>query len=748
MTRVDDAVRKRFRAGEPLDLRGTRGGALPELRADTLAELLTEDRAARRAVPAAWLAGVRIVGELRLAGAMVSTPLWLTACEFDEAPDLEMAHLEGLSLLDCRLPGLNGANLRVAANLRLTGLVSDGTVRLNDAQVGGTLRLDRATLRVPGGYALFGERLEVRGALYARQMRTEGEIRIPGARVIGNVNLGGSRLVNSGGDTLDANGIDVSGTFLADRFGRRASVVSSDPEDRFVSEGRMLLAGARISGDLVLSGAQIRRELPVLGPERPPGDDGSVADGGAEDRADTVEQSMRLVPRGIIDAAACLVADRIRVEGNLELDDGFHSSGTVRLPNAAVGGYVRLSGAELGYAEGVPEGAPASTAVALLGDGMEIGGDLECRNDGVGALRVTGQLRLAGARVRGSASLSRIELNAPGGDALFADALTVGSMLFLRKARFTGTVRLQGARIGSSLDCSGAQLVRPRLRPDGSAKPSLDLRAATIGKDLFCNDGFRAEGGVRLRSAEVLKSVVISDVSVGADGRPEQFAFNGYGLVTPELTLRPSSAPPGRVRLSKAVVGSFTDNEELWQAAGGLELEGFEFQSLGTEIDVATRLGWLTRALPVYAPGPYEQLAAAYRGDGEEEKAERVQMVRQRRRYASLGVAGRVWGELQRWTVGFGYRPWLAVCWLSLFWVLGGVWFTGHPLTPIDSGQNPVWNPWLYAADTLIPIINLGADGYWRAQGASQWISSSLVVVGWILASTAASGAARVLKRS
>ena len=66
----------------------------------------------------------------------------------------------------------------------------------------------------------------------------------------------------------------------------------------------------------------------------------------------------------------------------------------------------------------------------------------------------------------------------------------------------------------------------------------------------------------------------------------------------------------------------------------------------------------------------------------------------------------------------------------------------------IDSGQNPVFNPWLFAADTLLPIVNLGQDGYWRLEGASQWIGSGLVAAGWILATTAAAGAARVLKRA
>jgi hypothetical protein len=761
---VDDAVRRALRAGVPLDLRpadrARSNGAeptgeqrLPELRAETLAQLLTENRAARPAVPVARLAGLRVVGALCLDGALISAPVWFTDCVFDEEPQLRMARLEGLALVGCRVPGLCAPNLRVAADLTLTGLRSTGTVELSDGHIGGTLHLNRADLRVPGGFALLGERLEVSGAVYARQIRTDGEVRIPGARVVGNLNLGGSRLSNATGDALDATGIQVSGSLLADRFGRHGRQVSTDPVDRFVSDGRMLLAGARIGGDLVLSGAQIRREMPYLGPEPPPEHGGDRAENRRQDSEYSErlkEPGSRLVPRGIVDAAACLVADRIRVEGNLELDDGMCARGTVRLRNATVGGYLRFSGAELGRAEGVPPGVPASSSVALLGDGMQIGGDLEARDDGAGPLRVTGQLRLAGARIRGSASLSGIELNTPGGDSFFGDALTVDSMLFLRRVRSAGTIRLQGARIGASVDCSAAQLTRPRTRPNGTAKPSLDLRAATVGKDLFCNDGFVAEGGIRLRAAEVLKSVVVADAELGAAGASTEYAFNGYGLVTPELTVAVRTPPTSRVRLTKARVGTWSDNAALWQAHGGLDVDGFEFQALGNDVPVAERLRWLAAALGPrqYLPGPYEQLASAYRGEGREEEAEQVLMARQRRRYASLGVAGRVWGELQRCTVGFGYRPWLAVAWLGLFWVLGGWWFSLHPLTRIDTGQLPVWNPWLYAADTLLPIINLGEDGYWRAEGASQWISGGLVAVGWILASTAARGAARVLKRS
>lgn len=735
---ADDLVRRAFRDGESVDLSSAGANGSGEVRAETLAELLTEDRAARMAVPVARLAGARVLGRLRLSGATVVAPVSFTDCVFDEPPELAMARLAGLELTGCRLPGLHAPNLRVAADLNLRAVVSSATVVLNDAEIGGTVRLDRAELLVPGGFALLGERMSVRGALYARHLRTEGELRIPGTRVIGNVNLGGARLMNPGGDTLDANGIEVSGSVLADRFGRWGREISRDPADRFVSNGRMLLAGARIGGDLVLSGAQVLRELPVEGPVLPP-----------SELPDQVEPGMRLVPRGIVDAAACLVADRVKVAGNLELDDGFRAHGTVRLPNAVIGGYLRLSGAELGSAEGVPPGAPASASVALLGDGMQIGGDLEARGDGAGALRVSGQLRLVGAQVRGSASLTGIELSTPGGDALFGDGLSVGSMLFLRKVVCLGSIRLQGARIGAALDCSGTRLTRPRIRPNGTAKPSLDLRAATLAKDVFCNDGFRADGGVRLAAAEVGKSVVVADATLGVRGAASHYAFDADGLVTPVLVLRPGAAPVGRVRLTKARVRSWHDDAALWQAEGGLDVDGFEYQALGEEVPVGERLRRLECSLGVgqYLPGPYEQLAGAYRGDGREEEAERVLMARQRRRYASLGPAGQVWGQLQRHTVGFGYRPWLAVAWLALFWLLGGLWFSTHQLSRIDTGQLPVWNPWLYAADMLVPIVNLGEKGYWRADGASQWITSGLVVVGWVLATTAARGVARVLKR-
>lgn len=719
---VDDpeaALRAALAAGRELDLGGA---ALP---ASLLAAVLTAEPPP--GAPAMRLRRARLTGVLRLTGARVGFPVELRDCVFAHAPDLRMAELAGLAMTGCRVPGLRAGNVRVAADLLLAdGFTATGAVNLSDARIGGSLRMSGGRLRgVDGGRALFADRIVVGGTWYARRLGSDGELRLPGARITGNVDLAGADLASPTGDALDMTGVAIDGSFLAGRHGAGRGLV-------FRALGRVRLTGARIGGDLVLSGARIERP-PTPGPPDP--------DPVAE------ESRMPVVPGGIVDPGACLVADRAHVEGNLELDDGMSTDGTVRLPNARVGGYLRLSGARLLG----PRGA-GDQGIALLGDGMDVGGDLECRDNGGGALICGGQLRLVDAHVRGSASLSGIELSAPGGYALLADRLHIGGELYLRRLSCAGTVRLQNAEIGATLDCTGAQLTEPRRRPDGTLRPSLDARAATIGKDLVCADGFVAMGGVRIRRADVRKSVQFTEAALGCP--PELgsavYALNAYGLSTSELILRPAAPPGGPVRLSRATAATFADSDALWEARGGVEIDGFDYAALydTRAVDVRTRLARIRRVMPAYTPGPYDQLAAAYQRAGNEELAERVLMERQRHRYADARLVERTWGWLQRWTVGFGYRPWLAVGWLVLFAMLGGAWFAANPPTPVDNGQSPVFNPWIFAADTLLPIINLGQDGYWRLDGPSQWISTVLVALGWILATTAAAGAARVLKRN
>ncbi|MFB9906640.1 hypothetical protein [Allokutzneria oryzae] len=729
LTEAEREVCRAFGAGERLVL-PLPGKTDRQVRAGVLVALLTDlYRVKVTGIPALRLAGARITGELNLESVKVAYLIELAGCVFTNQVDVRMAQLAGLRLPGSRVPGVKGKNLRVESDLVLeAGFICHGCLDLTDGSVQGTLRLAGAVLRSPQGHALLGARLHISGSLQATAMRATGEVRLRGTNVGGSVHLGGAYLSNPEGDALEASGVVVTGNLFCDGDG-----------GRFTAEGRVVLAGARIGGDAVFSGARLRTPQ-------------------------ALDHQVLVMPRGMADTTASLVADRIQVDGNVEMDSGFAASGSVRVPNATIGGYLRLSGSCLGRAESVDglddQGIKPVQRVplAFIADGIEVGGDLEARGVGGdahaaagernGPMCAYGQVRLVDAKVRGSASLSGVHLHGPGIDSLFADRLDIGGTLFLRHIRATGSIRLQNASIGSTLDCTGAHLTKPRLRPDGSLKPSLDARVAMVGKDLLCTHGFLASGGVRVRLVEVHKMASFTGSVLGS--AESRIALNAYGLSAQQLVVRFAEPPSGRVILTRATAVSVTDGEFLWAASGGVNLEDFRFEAITAqpEVGVRTRLRWLRRVIPDFAPGPYDLFATFYRRSGHEERAVRVLLEKQRRRHWELGLAGKFWGLLQECTVGYGYRPWLAMIWIAVFWLVGGLWFADHRMQRLDDGQNPEWNPWLVSADLLLPIINLGQDNMWAFTGPSQWVSGGLVALGWVLASTVAAGATRVLKRT
>jgi hypothetical protein len=185
-----------------------------------------------------------------------------------------------------------------------------------------------------------------------------------------------------------------------------------------------------------------------------------------------------------------------------------------------------------------------------------------------------------------------------------------------------------------------------------------------------------------------------------------------------------------------------------------VDLTGFTYGSLSPEgpFPLRERIAWLAAATPEYSPEPYEHLAAALRVSGEDSDAREVLLAKQRRRRETLPVAGKLWGYLQEIMVGYGYRPGRAAVWMALLWAVGAVFFSVRfpPETPpaaTDSGAFPHWSAPLFALDLLLPVINLGQDNAWRLEGYVQWVAAVLTMLGWILATTVAAGASRLLRR-
>ena len=382
-------------------------------------------------------------------------------------------------------------------------------------------------------------------------------------------------------------------------------------------------------------------------------------------------------------------------------------SGDLHLPQCRVPGGIRLTDAQIGTDLLVNQlvVADGRGRRAFAGDGLTVGQDMDAE-----LMDVSGEFSLRSARIGGRLSLRGSALSNPGGDfALNAARISVEHTLYL----------------SSSFLRSG---------PTGTLAPGPQAQE------------FTCVGGLRLDDGRFGNAVVINRARFTL-GDGQQVSLRR--IQTPDLRFTPRQPPNGRVSLAGARVGALTDSPESWPE-GGTDLRGFTYDSIGSrsEFPLARRIAWLHGATPEYSPEAYERLASALRAGGEDAEAREVLLAKQRQRRETLPVAGRVWGWLQDITVGYGYRPGRAAVWMAVLWALGAAYFAAHHTPPpADDGYRPHWNPALYALDLLLPVINLGQDNAWREAGTAQWIASALTVLGWILATTAAAGASRLLRR-
>jgi hypothetical protein len=175
-----------------------------------------------------------------------------------------------------------------------------------------------------------------------------------------------------------------------------------------------------------------------------------------------------------------------------------------------------------------------------------------------------GAVNLTGARIGSLLDCSGAELRNDSGPALAADSLQVDRDLHLRRLTATGSgergaVRLVGARIGNVLDCSGAE-----LRNDSG--PGLIGGGLQVDRALFLTSGFTAtgsseDGAVRLTAARIGDQLDCSGAELRNDSGP---ALAAAGLqVDQALYLRrltaTGSGKDGAIRLYGARIGSVLD---------------------------------------------------------------------------------------------------------------------------------------------------------------------------------------------
>ncbi|MEV4055949.1 hypothetical protein AB0J55_32475 [Amycolatopsis sp. NPDC049688] len=697
------------------------GAGWPEsrtVRAELIARLVTGTQTPPRAVR---LAGVRVTGRLDLESAILRCPLVLEGCSFEEPVTLEQAQAVTVRLPGCHVPGITADELHVSGALVLGRLVApEGGVSLSGARVDGHLDLDGATLANPAGAALYADSLRVDQGMFCRNGFTaDGGVRLLGARVGGNLELDGATLADPGGYALNADSLRADQSVYC--------------RNGFTADGQVNFLGARIGGSLEFDGATLAN------PGGPALNADSLTVGRAMFCRDgfTAQGEVLLIDAHIggnleFGGAVLTAGDRfslnaanLAVEQNMYCSDGFLAQGEVNLLGANVAGSLSFEGASVHNSGGI----------ALYADSLTVGRAMFCRH----GFTAEGEVNLLGAHIGATLDFEGAHLHNPGGFALNGDRLTVDHAMFCRNG-FTavGEVNLLGAHIGASLDFNRAIL----RNPGGIA---LFAESLMVDRTMFCRDGFTAEGEVNLHSAQIGGSLRFTGASLVNPGGP---ALHLESARLDALVLMPQGPPVGIVDLTNARVTRFHDAQDGWPTA--MRLRGFTYDVLENDtVTVRARLKWLARHQGGYAPGLYDQLAAAYRRDGHTQAARRVGIAKQWRRRRALNLLGKAWNWLLYLTVGYGYRTWLAGLWLAGLVAVGTAVFAGaYPgQMKAASATVPEFQPAAYTLDVMLPIVDLGQKKNWFPQDTAQVWSWVLTGAGWVLTTAVVAGLTNALKR-
>jgi hypothetical protein len=311
----------------------------------------------------------------------------------------------------------------------------------------------------------------------------------------------------------------------------------------------------------------------------------------------------------------------------------------------------------------------------------------------------TGEVRLVGAKIDGQLDCSGATLTNWGGDALSAESAEINGPVFLRHGfNASGAVQFLAAKIGGQLACSGATL-------ENAAGIALGARDATISTALIFRD-VSVTGGVDLFRA----SATTLDDDLGQADHP---------------------------------LGS-------WRGVQPLVLDSFAYARFGHEAtwDSEPRRHWLEQTSG-FQHGAWQQLIDVYRAQGRDDEATNASIAMHNDRMGRAGLPWyRVAGRWVLWAViGHGYRPWLAGIWataiVAAFAVV--VWHWSQMFDP-DQGVTGSPQPVAYAADTFLPIIDLGQADSWMPTGGLRWVEWLVILLGWTLSTIFVAGFTRAVR--
>ncbi len=359
-TETERALAEAVRRGLAFVGPGEEPQAWQPVRGSLVRDLLLERLAAPIAGAAFAIARVRVTGGLDLSGlGRGEAPLpslRLTECRVEGMLVLSDSATSRVEIRGCRIGGADFRNLLCSFDLNLTLSVIDSELLLMNARIGGNLVLNGTYLDARPGdpdtddptaraaqapfRALSADGIDVRGDVFmrpipgARSFIARGTVAFPGASIRGDVSLGGALIEGPCAAPDEAGRRTALGAALvldrAEIGGDLNGMVQSGR--RLDTIGRVSLAGARIRGDAIFSGADL-------------GNDSGVAL-----NADGVE------------IGQSLLLDSLPAEGDAGDPPGVLRClvrGTIRLVDARIGSQVSMRGTKI---EAIDEAVTAGGA--------------------------------------------------------------------------------------------------------------------------------------------------------------------------------------------------------------------------------------------------------------------------------------------------------------------------------------------------------------------------------------------------
>ncbi|MER6786962.1 hypothetical protein ABT330_20485 [Streptomyces sp. NPDC000658] len=473
------------------------------------------------------------------------------------------------------------------------------------------------------------------------------------------------------------------------------------------------LKSARIDGQLGLEGAHLRQGSSLVAGAITVGQgayfsgmraEGRIHFGGAQI---TAKFDMRGAQLAGSASGEALYAPRIQVHGNLLLERNFTAEGTVDLTNATISGDLKCSGGHF------KKGSIGETMERCLDLArVEVGQHIYL-SDGFSA---TGTVYLADAVIGGTLNCEGGTFDNPADTAIYAPGIKVGRDVMLTKSTAApaldqsgfmarGKVVLSGAQINAKLDFSGG-----RFLSSGEREESLLGRGMRVGSLIFDNN-FLCQGLVDIRRTTI------------------EGELRGISAVDPRK----------------------------------IKIAGMAYRSTGDTDDAEAQIAWLVQV--TYSSQIYRQLASVYAAEGDEGAAKSVLIAgrESRRRSRKKPRRYKRYTELPlKWFVNYGYSPFRVLIWLGFFELIGGVIFIAlsddMTLAPLYKGSSvsaegssmsswhPEFQPWIYTADLLLPVVDLQQNRFWIPTHAAEWLSAAFIIIGWTLATALVVGLGSVFR--